>query len=259
MKRFFFRAGVVFLFVFTVVSAETIHANYRVSYGILGKIGTAKAVLKKTKKKYQINIELSATGLAKVLSRGRKEHHISKGHMENGLMVSDLYQVIKSHGGTVVNKEYWVDHKHKKVLKKYKKFQKGNLISSQTETLDFYAKDDLLTLYFNLDRAIKDKSKAHTYVFKAVGAERQKGKVTVIIPPKNKLGEYQKDLGEDAEWYATAIIHQKIFSSKEGRLKLSIAKDGITNKAVLKDVIFFGDIRAKRTKQSKTERGLKYE
>ena len=29
---------------------------------------------------------------------------------------------------------------------------------------------------------------------------------------------------------------------------LGIAKDGITNKAVLKDVIFFGDIRAVRTK-----------
>jgi len=29
---------------------------------------------------------------------------------------------------------------------------------------------------------------------------------------------------------------------------LGVAKDGITNKAVLKDVIFFGDIRAIRTK-----------
>jgi len=99
-----------------------------------------------------------------------------------------------------------------------------------------------------LDSAIQDKIKASKYEFEAVGAERQKGKVTVIIPNKDKIESYKEVLGDDSTWYATAIIHQKIFSSKEGRLMLGIAKDGITNKAVLKDVIFFGDIRAERIK-----------
>jgi len=228
--------------------AEVIQANYDVSYGIFGKIGTAKAVLKKEAKRYSIDIKLEATGLAKLLSGGRTEHHISKGHIRNGLMVSDLYQVIKSHGEVVINKEYWMNHKNKKIKKKYTKYKKGKLITNKTSFLRFYAKDDLLTLYFNLDAAIKNKQKPHTYYFEAVGAERQKGKVTVTIPQQNALQAYYKELGDDASWYATAIIHQKIFSSKEGRLLLGIAKDGITNKAVLKDVIFFGDIRAVRTK-----------
>ena len=230
------------------VSAETIKANFDVSYGIFGKIGAAKAVLTKSATKYTIDIHLEATGLAKLLSGGRKERHISKGHIENGLMVSDLYQVIKSHGDVVVNKEYWVNHKQKSVTKKYKKYKKGKKVSEENTTLSFYAKNDLLTLYFNLDHAIKDKKTAKTYVYKAVGAERQQGKVSVIIPKPQALLAYKKDLGDDAAWYATAIIHQKIFSSKEGRLQLAIGKDGITNKAVLKDVIFFGDIRAIRTK-----------
>jgi hypothetical protein len=232
----------------TFSMAEKIDANFDVSYGIFGKIGVANAVLIKSSKTYSIDIHLSATGLAKVLSSGRKERHISKGHIKNGLMISDLYQVIKSHGDTVVNKEYWIDHKRKKVTKKYKKFKKGKLITEENTVLNFYAKDDLLTLYFNLDTAIVNKTKAKTYLFEAVGAERQKGKVTVIIPTKKKLLSYKETLGNDSAWYATAIIHQKIFSSKEGRLMLGVAKDGITNKAVLKDVIFFGDIRAVRTK-----------
>jgi hypothetical protein len=240
-----FFIGILF---FGLLHADTIRADYKVSYGIIGQIGKAKAVLKKGKTHYEIDIRLAATGLAKVLSGGRKERHISKGHIEHGLMVSDLYQVIKSHGSTVVNKEYHIDHKHKRVTKIYKKYKKGKLVSREKSTLDFYAKNDLLTLYFNLDSAIRDKHRPHTYVFKAVGAERQQGKVTVIIPPKNKLPWYKKELGTDAAWYATAIIHQKIFSSKEGRLLLAIGKDGITNKAVLKDVIFFGDIRAVRIK-----------
>ena len=238
-----------FIVMFTTVTiAQAIKADYDVSYGIFGQIGTAKAVLTKDNKKYSIDIHLEATGLAKVLSGGRKERHISKGHIEHGLMVSDLYQVIKSHGDTVINKEYWTDHKRKQVIKKHQKFKQGKLVSHKRTVLEFYAKDDLLTLYFNLDSAIKEKHKARTYLFKAVGAEKQKGKVTVIIPKKTDLPKYFEALGDDSSWYATAIIHQKIFSSQEGRLLLGVAEDGITNQAVLKDVIFFGDIRGVRVK-----------
>jgi len=238
----------LFLLFTMILPAQSIYAEYDVSYGIFGKIGVTQARLTKESKRYTIDIHLEATGLAKVLSSGRKEHHISKGHIENGLMVSDLYQVIKSHGDVVVNKEYWINHKTKSVQKKYKKYVKGKLVTDRTKYLDFYAKDDLLTLYFNLDSAIKDKQKSKTYHFEAVGAERQKGSVTVTIPKRSQMPYYHEVLGNDSAWYATAIIHQKIFSSKEGHLMLGIAKDGITNKAVLKDVIFFGDIRAVRTK-----------
>ena len=240
---------IIFFFSFSVFAhTKIIYADYNVSYGIFGKIGVAKAILEKKPTSYLIDIKLEATGLAKLLSGGREEHHISQGHIVNGLMISDLYQVIKSHGDIVVNKEYWVDHKQKKIKKKYKKYKQGQLVSDRTSYLTFYSKDDLLTLYFNLDSAIKNKKQSNTYLFKAVGAERQDGKVSVYIPKEDELRFYKKELGETSQWYATVIIHQQIFSSKEGRLMLGVAKDGITNKAVLKDVIFFGDIRAVRVK-----------
>ena len=248
MVKKFFVSTLLLFFLTLSLQAQVISATYDVSYGIVGKIGTAQARLEKNSKQYMIDIRLKATGLAKLLSGGREEHHISKGHMENGLMVSDLYQVIKSHGDVVVNKEYYLDHQKKKIKKKYTKYEKGKLITNRSSYLNFYTKDDLLTLYFNLDTAIKDKTKARTYLFEAVGAERQKGKVSVSIANSQALVKYKRELGNDSAWYATAIIHQKIFSSKEGRLMLGVAKDGITNKAVLKDVIFFGDIRAVRTK-----------
>ena len=239
---------VCMIMISTVSMAEVVKADFDVSFGIVGQIGTAKALLTKEHDDYTIDIHLEATGLAKVLSGERKERHVSKGHIENGLMVSDLYQVIKSHRNIVINKEYWIDHKSKKVIKKYKKFKEGKLVSDRKSTLEFYAKDDLLTLYFNLDMAIKEKHAPGTYRFKAVGAERQKGKVTVVIPKKSDLPSYREELGDDSLWYATAIIHQKIFLSQEGRLHLGVGKDGITNQAVLKDVVFFGDIKAVRVR-----------
>jgi len=63
---------------------------------------------------------------------------------------------------------------------------------------------------------------------------------------ESELNDYKKMLGKNASWYAKAIIHQNIFSSKRGELMLSIGDDGIVQKAVLKDLIFFGDIRAKK-------------
>ncbi|MBD3788760.1 MAG: DUF3108 domain-containing protein [Campylobacterales bacterium] len=228
--------------------AKTLTAEYEVGFGILGQIGTAKAVLKQEKTSYTIDIRLASTGLAKTLSRGRTERHLSSGHLENEIMVADRYEVIRSDSSSKVVKRYEIDHKQKKVFKTYQKFKKGKLVSQEKSILDFYAKDDLLTLYFNLNTLLKDKTTRHSYAFKAVGAERQGGRISLIIPEKNELPEYQKTVGKNALWYATAIIHQKIFSSKEGELMLAIGQNGITQKAVLKDVILFGDIRATRVR-----------
>ncbi|SFV71508.1 hypothetical protein MNB_SV-13-1341 [hydrothermal vent metagenome] len=215
----------------------------------MGKVGVAKALLEIKGNTYTIDIELSTTGMAKFLTQGRTEHHISKGHIRNNMLISDFYSVEKSHGKVQVKKFYTFDHKNKKIAKEFKKYKSKKEIRHETEILEFYTQDDLLTLYFNLDQKVKDKNKAYTYRFKTVGAEGQEGKVSLKIPKAKYLKKYKKILGEDKGfWYATVIIHQKIFSSKEGQLMLAIDQDGITNQAVLKDVIFFGDIRAVRIK-----------
>ena len=231
----------------TALQAKTLKANYSVTYGIVGKIGEAKAQLEKSKEGYTIDIGMAATGLAATLSGNRKERHRSVGHIENGLLVSDRYEVIRRYRNTRVVKTYTVDHRRKRVLKSYKKYRKGKLVTEERKVLDFYSKNDLLTLYFNLERVLPQKHKPGTYHFTAVGAEKQKGRVTVILPTKTEEKEYISKLGTGAEWYATAIIHQKIFTSKEGHLQLAVGKDGIVNKALLEDLILFGDITATRT------------
>lgn len=236
------------LYLLSIAQAETITAEYKVEFGVIGEIGIAKAKLVKDEKNYQIDVELKSTGIAKILSGNRQEHHISKGHIENGVMVSDMYQVSKSHGSKMSNKLYRTNHQTKTITKEYKEWENTKLVADENKTLDFYAKDDLLTLYFNLDKKVVDKAKSHAYTFKAIGAEKQKGSVDVVIPKANDLSEFKELLGDvkDGAWYARAIIHQNIFSSDKGELLLKINKNGITQKAVLKDLIFFGDIRAKK-------------
>lgn len=237
----------IFLFSITYLQAEVIKADFKVDFGIIGEIGIANAVLTKDDKFYEINVKLKATGIAKTLSGGRTEEHISKGHIENGVMVSDYYQVTKSHGSKMTTKLYTNNHQDKTVKKVYKRWKNGDLTVDREETLSFYSSDDLLSLYFNLDKKVTDKKASKDYIFKAVGAEKQKGKVELSIPEQTNLSDYKEMLGEsDDSWYAKAIVHQDIFSSDKGELLLRVGDDGITQKAVLKDLIFFGDIRAER-------------
>jgi len=238
---------IIFLLMVTlnVGYTKTLNVDYLVEFGIFGEIGVANAVLTQNDTTYEIDIKLTATGVAKTLSGGREERHVSTGHMENGVMVSDMYQVIKTSGSKTVNKVYRIDHATKTVTKEYQRWKNGIKVKD-VNTTEVYSKDDLLTLYFNLSSYIKDKTQKQDLVFTAVGAEKQNGSVTIHIPDSTELKEYKETLGTDGAWYAQAIINQDIFSSDKGELFLSIGDDGITKKAVLKDLIFFGDIRAIR-------------
>jgi len=230
------------------IQAKVLDVSYEVSFGMLGKLGISEAHLETTGDNYTIDIKMKATGMAKMLSKNRKERHVSRGHVVNGLYISDSYTVVKSYGKKHTEKRYTIDHKNKKVTKEYLRTKNGKVDKDEHTVLDFYSENDLLTLYFNLPKMIKERSKTGTYVFSAVGAERQKGKVEVYIPKESELEGYKKTLGEGEYWYMTAVIYQKIFSSNKGELMLAVGKDGITQKAVLKDLMMFGDLVAERIK-----------
>jgi hypothetical protein len=236
------------LITLSTLNAETIEAQYRVSFGIIGKLGIADAKITTEKNRYTIEIGAEATGLAKVLSNSRKEKHISKGKIKNGRFISDEYHVTKNFGDKYTEKIYTIDHKNKKVNTQYIKKKNGKIIEDKRGVLDFYAQDDLLSLFFNLENLIKDKTLAKEYRFKTVGAEKQKGQITVIVPDASEIKKYKQTLLDGNYWYIGAIIHQKIFTSKQGELLIALDEKGMAQKAVLKDLVLFGDLRGERIK-----------
>lgn len=236
------------LFLITQLEANILDVSYKVEFGMFGQLGICDAHLKQGKKEYTIEIGVKATGMAKALSRNRQERHTSHGSRHNGMLVSDTYKVVKTYGAKYIEKTYRTDYQHKQVKKYVLKKRDGKITGQKEQVLDFYSTNDLLTLYFNLPKLIKDMSKPGKYTFTAVGAERQQGLVEVIIPKKEALRSYEKLLGKGDYWYMTVIIHQKIFASNRGELMLAIGKDGIVEKAVLKDLVMFGDLVAKRIK-----------
>ena len=229
------------------VEAKVLDATYSVSYGMFGQLGISEAHLETKDDTYLIEVSARTTGIVKKLSRNRQEKYISRGHIVDGMLVSDSLRVIRSYGDKYAEKIYTIDHQNRKVTKSSIAKRKGKVYRNETKVLGFYAQDDLLTLYFNLSKRM-DLSKAGTYELSAVGAEKQNGKVKVVIPEANRLAAYQETLGKGDFWYLTAIVYQKIFESNKGELMIAIGKDGIAQKAVLKDLVLYGDLVAERIK-----------
>ena len=245
LRRFLIVTG-LFLLLGSFASAKMTQLDYTATFGIFGTVGTIENRLTQNAETYEIDTKVTLEGLAKVLLSGQTERYVSKGHIENGLMVSDFYQMITKKKDRIKSKEYHIDHKKKHVTKRYRKWLKGKLIEDRTEKLKFYAKNDLLTLYFNLGSAVKKKGKK--YMFNAVGLEKQDGKVQITVPEDTKAAAYIKDLGQGAILYAKALIHQKNFRKKKGDILLAVAKDGFIHKSVIKDILFYGDAKLTRIK-----------
>ena len=235
----------VLLFFSSFVQAKTIEADYSVEFGIVGQVGKVHATLESDDKYYIINANVSALGIAKAVTDDLKERHISKGHVVNGLLVTHMYQMIKSYGKYTSTTIYRVDHKRKRVTRQYKKWKYDKLVTDRKAKLDYYGKDDMMTLFLNLHKHIKDKQTPKKYRFIAVGADRKNGRVDVSIPSKNSLSKI-KDLvgkGKEGDWFSTVIMHRRLYQSSQGELDVRIGKEGLVEKAVLKDLIFFGDVR----------------
>ena len=236
----------LFIYFSTNIFAKVIMVDYHATFGIFGVVGTIKNKLTQDKKTYTIETTVKLAGMAKMLMGGQTEYYVSKGHIKNGLMISDSYAMTSIKKNQKKVQLYTIDHKHKRVFKRYRKWVNKKLIRDQKNTLDFYAKNDLLTLYFNMDRAIKKKGKV--YQFKAVGLEKQNGLVTVTVPSENETANYIKDLNLSANWYAKAEIVQKNFKGNKGNILLSVDKDGFIKKAVIKNIMMYGDAKLIRTK-----------
>jgi len=238
----------IFLFIGVTdsVYAKKISVNYEARFGLLGKVGAIYNTIDINNGRYTINTTLKLYGVAKMLLGNQKEHYISKGKVVDGMFLPEFYSMstIKKHKKML--KEYHFDHKTHKLVRIKKKWRNGKLTSDEKKIVNFYAKDDLLTLYFNMDKHIKDHKAKHSFNLMVAGLERQNGKVKITVASLKDKKKYQDELGNSASWYAKAHIVQKSFKNKSGDILLSISKDRYIQTAVIKDLVMYGDAVLKR-------------
>ena len=255
------RFWALFFLLFSSIFAKEIHATYKVSFGIFGQIGEAKATMKVDETgAYTITMLAEAEGLARILSGGRKEWFTSRGiQLPNGMLRPDYYEhkvVRKSQQmKDPFARDEWVDviktkikrfifdHEKKSVQKQQIKSHNEEVLEEPFEPLEYYANNDLLSLFFNFKVLSQDFALTEPTKMYAVGANKEDGRVDVIPPRGNILTDLYEELETNTGHFYITYINQEIFSSERGKLFVNLNDEGLCQKALLKDVPLFGDIR----------------
>ncbi len=232
------------IFAQTILSGFTfrsIEASYVVKYGILGTVGEAEAKIKIDEGTYKIKITAHGVGVSDLLSRGRVESYESTGLVVDGHLLPTLFVKERSWGEKVEKKRYFFDHDRGEI-RVIKSKRVGDETSESSERLGYYSNNDILTLFFNLPFLLgKDLHALPERQLVAVGAKRDTGLVSVKTPMGKEKKEIE-ELLERKDPLLVVTLHQKLFSSKEGKIFMHISKEGVSDRIVLKDLFLYGDL-----------------
>jgi len=218
-----------------IAGAQVLSATYEVSYGIFKRLGTATARFEtKEDQTYNIKIEARTEGLANLLTNNRIETYESYGVIVNGSLVPQKYIKIRRTDSSKKIKIYTFDHPNKIVWRESIDSDEWDKVKN-----DFYAPDDILSLFFNVKKQMQNQQDRPFYV---VGANKKDGRIDVNFPKDTSLSEIKKKLQTEQGSFLKVILNDRIFSSANGELLINLGSDGLCDKAVLEDVLFFGDV-----------------
>ncbi len=243
------KAIIVLLLITLGLFAKKIEAKYHVEYGIVGKVADINVTYFDDGKRYRIDAYVAAYGhLANLATQHLREHHISKGRIEQGMFHTDDYEMRKHYGKFRSKTLYRANAKRKTLVRIYKLYEKGKFKYSQSKKLPYYSTHDLLTFFLDLPKLIYHTKTGSCKQFRVIGADRKKGRVDVCLPKKNDIKKYENLLDIDSSkdpslFFFFFFMYRKLYHSKQGELEIAIDRQGIVHKAVLEDVLFFGDVR----------------
>lgn len=226
-------------FFFPLWAAHIQKATYEVSFGVLERIGLAEALFEiRDDQSYSIRIEAKTEGIAKILTNNRIEVYESHGMIQDGKLIPKKYVKIRQTDAKKGIKIYTFDHLNKKIVLE-------NIHSDdwKEKPVDYYASEDILTLFFNLKHYPRKPEYQSLY---ALGGDKKEGKIDVVFADKNDSLMMSEALQSKSGEFMKVIVNQPIFSSERGELYLNLSEDGLCEKALLKDVLFFGDIVGRR-------------
>ncbi len=248
------------------LSGKSISAGYDVTFSVFGKIGDAILSFDYEEGRYAIYINGGLTGSAASIGQNRREIHESFGTIENGVLLPELYKITRSSTYFFNESFFAFDHENntierhrirtKVTSESHFDLQKMSIITDErnvttysSNPVAYYAKNDILSLFFNVRTLLKDIPPGKEKLIHAVGGSNKKGEIVVTNPAGEKRRELASLMPGHENRLITVVIDQDIFKSDRGELYISLDSDTLAKEAMLKDVLLFGDIHGYRTWQ----------
>ncbi len=263
--------SLLFLSLFTPawLGAATLSGHYDITFSVFGKIGEADVSMTQEGERYHIHIDGRLTGLAADLANNRREAHDSYGRIVDGVFLPERYVKVRSTDTRNDTLVYTFDHHAKSVLKSRTKeytrtesrfdISKMGMVEiprkvkhTSEAPLPYYAANDLLSLFFNVRHYLKEIPEGEQSVRHSVGAANSEGKILITNPSGEKRRMLAELMPDNEDRLITVVVDQDIFESEKGELFINLDADYLVIEAMLKDVLLFGDIRAKRTSHRST-------
>lgn len=236
------KAVVLILLLLTQVSAAKIlSATYEVSFGVFDTLGIADARFEtRDDQTYTIRIEARTTGIAQTLTNNRVEIYESHGIVRDGKLIPQKYSKTRRTDAKKSIKIYTFDHDNKTVWRETIEKDEWDRVKH-----DFYATEDILTLFFNFKHSMQLRQNRS---LQAIGGNKQDGRIDVVFPQNDELEGMKRKLETTKGDFLKVILNDRIFASTKGELLINLGRDGLSDKAILEDVLFFGDIVGRRVK-----------
>ena len=214
----------IFLIIAVLAYSFSMKAEYEARFGWFGVVAKATGYFEKNQSSYFIKTFSKTTKFIDF-----KNYHISKGKIVNGILVPLTYKNIIIRGNKKFDLIYTFDYLHKKIYKT--KYKNNKFIYKRT--LEYFANNDILTLYFNLPIIMKKTKET----FKAIGGDRHTGRIDIEILKKGKITKIK------------ANLYNKIFAGDKGILYLDInTSNWVTLKGKVKNVLKIGDLKGRLVK-----------
>lgn len=266
MKKYIFLLSLLLLPLY----AQSVTAGYDVSFGIVGEIGKAQITYIHDEDDYTVHVHAWTTGMASVLSKNREEEYISQGSIIKGVLRPDVFVKHRKNDSTVKSNVYLFNYDAQEVMHLESKEKlvnstrfdvgtmkslsvQGKAFSHSEEPFEFFARNDLLSLFFNTQKILPTLKEGDAKQFTAIGSKSPEGIIDIAVPAGELKEELLALMADKEAKLITIIINQDIFQSKRGELHVNFDRDYLAKDVLLKDVIMFGDIRGKRIYQNITE------
>jgi hypothetical protein len=231
----------IFILLSQMSAAKILSATYEVSFGVFDTLGVADARFEtRDDQTYTIRIEARTTGIAQTLTNNRVEIYESHGTVRDGRLIPQKYSKTRRTDSKKSIKIYTFDHDNKTVWRETIEKDEWDRVKH-----DFYATEDILTLFFNFKHYMQSRQNRS---LQAIGGNKQDGRIDVVFPQNDDLEAIKRKLETTKGDFLTVILNDRIFASAKGELLINLGRDGLCDKAILEDVLLFGDVVGKRVK-----------
>ncbi len=259
MKKVFFTV----IFMTNLIYASNATVQYDVDLSVVGTIGKASMSKVQEDGNYVITLHARAIGIAAEMTKDRSETYISQGSVDENEFIPDVLVVKRETNDKVKYTVFRFDHTNKVVQKESTQIKRVRSKSIDIKTLsivetekeefsfssktnEYYARNDIVSLFFNSRHYIASMSAGERKKLRAVGIKSDEGEVMVSLPTREiKTDDIDKTLVSSNDLFGVAI-DKDYFENGKGELLVSLDTDGFPSRAIINNIALYGDVVGKR-------------